>query len=325
VTARNPKNSRPDNGIQTFTFNKKRASDLMKTITQTNFPELKMVSQGKVRDIYDLGENLLIVATDRISAFDVVLPNAIPYKGYVLTQISKFWFQKMSSLMPNHLVATEVKDFPKECHKYKDELEGRSMLVKKAQPLPVECIVRGYLTGSGLKDYQKTGMVCGIELPKGLVESSRLESPIFTPSTKAEIGAHDQNISFERMAEILGSDKAGQVKKLSLEIYTAARRIGEEKGIIIADTKFEMGDSDGQLILIDEVLTPDSSRFWPRAGYQAGRSQPSFDKQFVRDYLSTLDWNKQAPGPELPEEVIERTSQKYLEALDILTEIKPTI
>ncbi|MBI5806618.1 phosphoribosylaminoimidazolesuccinocarboxamide synthase [candidate division TA06 bacterium] len=291
----------------------------MKIITQTNFPDLKKISQGKVRDIYDLGEHLLIVATDRISAFDVVLPNAIPYKGYVLTQISKFWFGKMSGIMPNHLVATEVKDFPATCQKYKEELEGRSMLVKKAKPLPVECIVRGYLTGSGLKDYQKTGKVCGIELPKGLVESSRLESPIFTPSTKAEIGDHDENISFERMSEILGTEKAEKVKLLSLDIYSAARKIGEEKGIIIADTKFEMGDFKNELILIDEVLTPDSSRFWPLAGYQAGRSQPSFDKQFVRDYLSTLDWNKQDPGPELPKEVVEKTSQKYLEALKILT------
>ncbi len=297
----------------------------MKTITQTNFSELKKISQGKVRDIYDLGEHLLIVATDRISAFDVVLPNAIPHKGYVLTQISKFWFKKMSFLMPNHLIATEVKDFPASCQKYKEELEGRSMLVKKAKPLSVECIVRGYLTGSGLKDYQKTGQVCGIELPKGLVESSRLESPIFTPSTKAEIGSHDENISFERMAEILGAQKAEKVKHLSLEIYTAARKVGEEKGIIIADTKFEMGDFNGELILIDEVLTPDSSRFWPLAGYQPGKSQPSFDKQFVRNYLNTLNWNKQAPGPELPEEVIEKTSRKYLEALNILTGIKPTI
>jgi phosphoribosylaminoimidazole-succinocarboxamide synthase len=291
----------------------------MKTITQTNFPDLKRISQGKVRDIYDLGEHLLIVATDRISAFDVVLPNAIPHKGYVLTQISKFWFQKMSSLMPNHLIATEVKEFPASCHKYQEELECRSMLVKKAKPLPVECIVRGYLTGSGLKDYQKTGKVCGIELPQGLVESSRLESPIFTPSTKAEIGAHDENISFERMSQILGPEKAEKVKRLSLSIYTAARKAGEEKGIILADTKFEMGDFNGDLILIDEVLTPDSSRFWPLAGYQAGKSQPSFDKQFVRDYLNTLDWNKQDPGPELPREVVEKTSQKYLEALKILT------
>ncbi|MBI4726402.1 phosphoribosylaminoimidazolesuccinocarboxamide synthase [candidate division TA06 bacterium] len=290
----------------------------MKTITQTNFPGLKKVSQGKVRDIYDLGQHLLIVATDRISAFDVVLPNAIPFKGYVLTQISKFWFDKMEAIMPNHLIATEVKDFPSSCQKYKEDLEGRSMLVKKAKPLPVECIVRGYLTGSGLKDYNKTGHVCGIELPKGLVESSRLESPIFTPSTKAELGAHDENISFENMSDILGSQKAEKVKRLSLEIYTAARKVGEEKGLIIADTKFEMGDYQGGLILIDEALTPDSSRFWPLAGYQPGKSQPSFDKQFVRDYLNTLDWNKQAPGPELPKDVVEKTSRKYLEALKIL-------
>ncbi|MDP2806743.1 MAG: phosphoribosylaminoimidazolesuccinocarboxamide synthase [bacterium] len=292
----------------------------MMTITQTNFPDLKKISQGKVRDIYDLGEHLLIVATDRISAFDVVLPNAIPYKGYVLTQISKFWFGQMSGIMPNHLISVDVADFPAECHKYKEELEGRSMLVKKAKPLPVECIVRGYLTGSGLKDYQKTGKVCGIDLPQGLVESSRLESPIFTPSTKAGIGDHDENISFERMSEILGSEKAEKVKRLSLEIYTAARKIGDEKGLIIADTKFEMGDYQNGLILIDEALTPDSSRFWPKVGYRPGVSQPSFDKQFVRDYLNTLDWNKQAPGPELPKEVVEKTSQKYLEALKILTD-----
>ena len=297
----------------------------MKTILQTNFPDLKKISQGKVRDIYDLGQHLLIVATDRISAFDVVLPNAIPYKGYVLTQISKFWFDKMSGLMPHHLIATEVVDFPEECHRYREELEGRSMLVKKAKPLPVECIVRGYLTGSGLKDYQKTGKVCGIELPGGLVESSRLESPIFTPSTKAEIGAHDENISFERMSEMLGAEKAEKVRRLSLEIYTKARQIGEEKGVIIADTKFEMGEFEGELILIDEVLTPDSSRFWPKIGYQPGKAQPSFDKQFVRDYLNTLDWNKQAPGPELPAEVIENTSRKYLEALQILAGGKPTL
>lgn len=295
----------------------------MKTILQTNFPGLKKISQGKVRDIYDLGQHLLIVATDRISAFDVVLPNAIPHKGYVLTQISKFWFQKMSGIMPNHLVATEVGDFPASCQEYREELEGRSMLVKKARPLPVECIVRGYLTGSGLKDYQKTGKVCGIELPQGLVESSRLESPIFTPSTKAEIGAHDENISFERMSEMLGAEKAEKVRRLSLEIYTKARQIGEEKGVIIADTKFEMGEFEGELILIDEVLTPDSSRFWPNIGYQPGKAQPSFDKQFVRDYLNTLDWNKQAPGPELPMEVVQKTSNKYLEALEILTGQKP--
>ncbi|HTY07981.1 MAG TPA: phosphoribosylaminoimidazolesuccinocarboxamide synthase [Candidatus Edwardsbacteria bacterium] len=291
----------------------------MKTILQTDFPDLKKVSQGKVRDIYDLGEHLLIVATDRISAFDVVLPNAIPYKGYVLTQISKYWFQQMSGLMPNHVVATDVDDFPASCRAYAEELDGRSMLVRKATPLPVECIVRGYLTGSGLKDYQKTGKVCGIALPEGLGEASRLDRPIFTPSTKAGIGAHDENIPFEKMAELLGAAKAARVRDFSLTIYNNARRIAEQKGIIIADTKFEMGDHGGKLILIDELLTPDSSRFWPRDTYKAGVPQPSFDKQFVRDYLNTLAWNKRAPGPQLPDEIVAKTSEKYLEALEKLT------
>jgi phosphoribosylaminoimidazole-succinocarboxamide synthase len=297
----------------------------MKTITQTNFPELKKISQGKVRDIYDLGRHLLIVATDRISAFDVVLPNAIPFKGYVLTQISTYWFGQVAGIMPNHLIAVDVADFPEACKPYAEDLAGRSMLVKKAKPLPVECIVRGYLTGSGLKDYQKTGKVCGIELPKGLVESSRLETPIFTPSTKAAIGAHDENISFEKMCELLGAEKAASVRDLSLAVYAAARGIAEQKGIIIADTKFEMGDHDGKLILIDEALTPDSSRFWPKASYKEGSAQPSFDKQFVRDYLNTLDWNKQAPGPQLPDEIVKKTSAKYLEALEKLTGTRPSI
>ncbi|MRR08752.1 phosphoribosylaminoimidazolesuccinocarboxamide synthase [bacterium] len=295
----------------------------MKTILQTDLPGLKRISQGKVRDIYDLGEHLLIVATDRISAFDVVLPNAIPFKGYVLTQISAYWFGEVAGIMPHHLVATEVADFPAACQPYADDLRGRSMLVKKAKPLPVECIVRGYLTGSGLKDYQKTGAVCGIALPRGLVESSRLATPIFTPSTKAEIGAHDENISFERMSEILGQEKAAKVRDLSLAVYAAARGIAETKGIIIADTKFEMGDHDGRLILIDEALTPDSSRFWPKDSYQEGVPQPSFDKQFLRDYLNTLDWDKQAPGPRLPDEIVQKTSEKYLEALEKLTGRRP--
>jgi phosphoribosylaminoimidazole-succinocarboxamide synthase len=291
----------------------------MKTIVRTGFPGLRKISEGKVRDIYDLGQHLLIVATDRISAFDVVLPSAIPGKGYVLTQISKFWFDRTADIIPNHVVATDVADFPAACKPYSDDLQGRSMLVKKAKPLPVECIVRGYLTGSGLKDYLKTGAVCGIPLPAGLVEASRLEQPIFTPSTKAELGAHDENISFERMSDFLGRDKAAAVRDLSLAVYEKARGIAEQKGIIIADTKFELGDFEGRLILIDEALTPDSSRFWPRASYRAGAAQPSFDKQFVRDYLSTLDWDKQAPGPALPQDVIDKTSQKYLEALEILT------
>lgn len=295
----------------------------MKIIKQTDFKGLKKVSQGKVRDIYDLGEHLLIVTTDRISAFDVVLPDPIPYKGYVLNQISAWWFGQMKDIIPNHLLSTDVRDFPQECRTYAEELEGRSMLVEKAKPLPVECIVRGYLTGSGLKDYLKTGRVCGIELPAGLTEASRLEKPIFTPSTKAAIGSHDENISFDRMAELLGRDRAAMVKDLSLAIYRKGRQLAEARGVIIADTKFEMGETGGQLMLIDELLTPDSSRFWPRDGYREGVTQPSFDKQYLRDYLNTLKWDKTDPGPRLPPEVIERTSEKYLEALEILTGIKP--
>ncbi len=288
-------------------------------VKETNFKDLRKLSQGKVRDIYDLGEHLLIVTTDRISAFDVVLPDPIPRKGYVLTQISKHWFGKMADIMPHHLVSTEVDEFPKECRPYADVLEGRAMLVKKAKPLPVECIVRGYLTGSGLKDYRKTGAVCGIKLPGGLTESSRLEEPIFTPSTKAELGSHDENIPFDRMAEALGKEKAAKVRDLSLQIYRRGRDLAEERGIIIADTKFEMGDFGGGLMLIDELLTPDSSRFWPKASYREGAPQPSFDKQYLRDYLNTLDWDKRAPGPALPPEVVENTSRKYLEALKIIT------
>ncbi len=296
----------------------------MKTLSQTNYTGLKKISQGKVRDIYDLGENLLIVTTDRISAFDVVLPDPIPYKGYVLNQISAWWFRQMEDIMPNHLLTTDVRDFPPQCQAYAEELEGRTMLVKKAAPLPVECIVRGYLTGSGLKDYQKTGRVCGIELPPGLVESSRLETPIFTPSTKAEQGRHDENISLEQMAEMVGRERTEMVKELSLRIYERGRALAEERGIIIADTKFEMGDYQGRLMLIDELLTPDSSRFWPKDSYEEGRAQPSFDKQYLRDWLNTLDWNKQYPGPSLPPEVVENTSRKYLEALQRLTGIRPT-
>lgn len=290
----------------------------MKVIRETNFTGLKKVSQGKVRDIYDLGEQWLIVTTDRISAFDVVLPDPIPYKGYVLNQISAWWFGQMADILPHHLISIEISEFPQACRPYAEELAGRSMLVKKARPLPVECIVRGYLTGSGLKDYQRTGEVCGIKLPPGLTEASRLEEPIFTPSTKAQQG-HDQNISFEEMGRILGRERAEEVKSSSLAIYRRAREVGEAKGIIIADTKFEMGELDGRLILIDELLTPDSSRFWPKETYREGVAQPSFDKQYLRDYLNTLNWNKEPPGPSLPPEVVEKTSQKYLEALRILT------
>ncbi|HBE73309.1 MAG TPA: phosphoribosylaminoimidazolesuccinocarboxamide synthase [candidate division Zixibacteria bacterium] len=295
----------------------------MKIVKQTDFKGLKKVSQGKVRDIYDLGGHLLIVTTDRISAFDVVLPDPIPRKGFVLNQISAWWFQRMTGIMPHHMVSVSVDEFPKECLPYRDDLEGRSMLVKKARPLPVECIVRGYLTGTGLKDYQKTGRVCGIELPQGLTESSRLEQPIFTPSTKADQGFHDENISFENMAGILGREKAERVKELSLRIYTQGRAIAEDRGIIIADTKFEMGEFEGGLMLIDELLTPDSSRFWPKDSYEEGKPQPSFDKQYLRDYLNTLDWDKRDPGPALPPEVVENTSRKYLEALEILAGQKP--
>ena len=288
-------------------------------ITQTNCPELNLVNRGKVRDIYDLGEHLLIVASDRISAFDVIMDVGIPQKGYVLTQISKFWFEQMSDLVPHHLIATEVDDFPVITHQYRDQLEGRSMLAKKAQPLPVECIVRGYLSGSGWKEYQQRGSLCSIPLPTGLVQSDKLPETLFTPSTKAELGEHDENISFEQTVDLCGLETAEQVKEISIKIYERARDLADKKGLIIADTKFEFGLLDGQLIWIDEALTPDSSRFWPKDQYHPGSAQPSFDKQFLRDYLETLDWGKQAPAPELPEEIVRKTGEKYLEALKRLT------
>lgn len=292
-----------------------------KVVMATEFPELPSPKRGKVRDIYDLGDKLLIVATDRISAFDVVLPNGIPEKGKVLNQISKYWFERTKDIIRNHLISTEIDDYPGVFQKYRDVLEGRSMLVKKTKPLPVECIVRGYISGSGWKDYQKRGAICGIPLPRGLMESSKLESPIFTPSTKAEEGVHDENITFERAIEILGNNLAQQVKEVSIAIYTRAGEIAEEKGIIIADTKFEFGideNSEG-LILIDEVLTPDSSRFWPKDEYEPSRPQKSFDKQFVRDYLESIDWNKRPPAPSLPPDIIQKTTEKYIEALRRLT------
>ncbi|MDO3376727.1 phosphoribosylaminoimidazolesuccinocarboxamide synthase [Geoalkalibacter halelectricus] len=292
---------------------------MSKTLLTTDFPELKLVNRGKVRDIYDLGEHLLIVTTDRISAFDVVMDEPIPYKGFVLTQISRFWFDQMTDIVPNHIVAMEVSDFPRETLPYREVLEGRSMLVKKAQPLPVECIVRGYVSGSGWKDYQKTGAICGITLPAGLVESQQLPAPIFTPSTKAELGAHDENISFEKTVELVGADLAAQIRDTTIAIYQRAREIAATKGIIIADTKFEFGLFKDQLIWIDEALTPDSSRFWPQDQYRPGGPQPSFDKQFLRDYLETLDWKKQAPPPPLPADIVNKTSEKYLEALKRLT------
>jgi phosphoribosylaminoimidazole-succinocarboxamide synthase len=288
-------------------------------ITQTDCPELNLVNRGKVRDIYDLGEHLLIVTSDRISAFDVIMDEGIPQKGYVLTQISKFWFEQMADLVPHHLISTEVDDFPAITHQYRDQLEGRSMLTKKAQPLPVECIVRGYLSGSGWKEYQKLGSVCSIPLPKGLVQSDKLPETLFTPSTKAELGEHDENISFDETVKLCGQEIAEQVRDTSIKIYERARQLADTKGIIIADTKFEFGTLDGKLIWIDEALTPDSSRFWPKDLYQPGQAQPSFDKQFLRDYLETLDWGKQAPPPKLPEEIVRKTGEKYLEALKRLT------
>ncbi|MCK5825771.1 MAG: phosphoribosylaminoimidazolesuccinocarboxamide synthase [Desulfuromusa sp.] len=288
-------------------------------ITQTNCPELNLVNRGKVRDIYDLGEHLLIVASDRISAFDVIMDVGIPQKGYVLTQISKFWFEQMTDLVPHHLIATEVNDFPAITHQYRDQLEGRSMLARKAQPLPVECIVRGYLSGSGWKEYQQLGSLCSIPLPAGLVQSDKLPKTLFTPSTKAELGEHDENISFEQTIDLCGLETAEQISDISIKIYERARDLADKKGLIIADTKFEFGLIDGQLIWIDEALTPDSSRFWPKDQYHPGSAQPSFDKQFLRDYLETLDWGKQAPAPELPEEIVRKTGEKYLEALKRLT------
>ncbi len=287
-------------------------------VIRTEMPEAGVVRRGKVRDIYDLGEHLLLVATDRISAFDVVLPNGIPGKGRVLTQISIFWFGQMKDIIHNHIVATDVNDFPVFLKKYSNILEGRSMLVKKAKQVPVECIVRGYLSGSGWSEYKEKGAICGIGLPVGLVESSRLDSPIFTPSTKAEEG-HDINISFEQTCKIVGRETAGKLQDTSLRIYSKARDIAERKGIIIADTKFEFGIYNDELILIDEILTPDSSRFWSAKDYKPGRSQDSFDKQIVRDYLLTLDWDKTAPGPTLPDDIVKKTIARYEEIVKILT------
>ena len=287
-------------------------------IVQTDFPDLKLVARGKVRDIYDLGDTLLMVATDRISAFDVILPNPVPDKGKVLNQISLYWFEKMANLVPNHIVASDVADFPTACRPYTEVLRDRSMVVKKSEPLPIECVVRGYISGSGWKSYQKDGTVCGIALPAGLRESDRLPSPIFTPSTKAEQGAHDENISIEQAAGLVGRPLAEKVRDLSLEIYRQGAAMALEKGIIIADTKFEFGRIGEDLILIDEVLTPDSSRFWPQDSYAPGGAQKSYDKQFVRDYLISIQWNKQPPAPQLPDQVIEATRAKYIEALERL-------
>lgn len=275
-------------------------------------------SRGKVRDIYDAGENLLMVATDRISAFDFILPDEIPFKGEVLNRISAFWFDKFADIVPNHLVSIDPADFPEEFAEYRDYLAGRAMLVKKAQTIPIECIVRGYLTGSGKKTYDENGTVCGIQLPEGLIEASKLPEPLFTPSTKAEIGDHDENISFERCCEIVDEDIATQIRDLSLKIYKAAAEYAATRGIIIADTKFEFGVIDGQVTLIDECLTPDSSRFWPAASYEEGKIQPSYDKQFVRNWLKA-NWDMTGETPHLPAEVIDGTSERYREAFQIIT------
>ena len=277
--------------------------------------DIKPDAQGKVRDIYDLGDKLLMVATDRISAFDYILEDEIPHKGAVLTQISLFWLDQLKDVIGNHLISADVADLPEQFKPYADYLRGRFMLVKKAEMFPIECIVRGYLAGSGLKEYQKQGTVCGIKLPEGLVNSSKLPEPIFTPSTKAEIGDHDENISIERCAEIIGEDAATQLRDLAIKVYTTARDHAAENGIIIADTKFEFGVIDGRIILADEVLTPDSSRFWPGDEYEEGRDQASFDKQYVRDWLNA-NWDRTGNPPRLPQEVIERTSQKYIAAYE---------
>jgi len=289
------------------------------TVVETHFPELKLFARGKVRDIYDLGEALLMVATDRISAYDVVLPNPVPDKGKLLTRISLFWFDVMKPLIANHVITGDVERFPAVCAPYKDILRDRSMLVKKAKPIPIECVVRGYISGSGWKSYRESGTVCGIRLPTGLKESDKLPEPIFTPSTKADVGKHDINIDFEETVKRIGRETAETLKTLSLSIYQKGMAFAEKKGIIIADTKFEFGIVDGNIILIDEILTPDSSRFWPKDTYVPGGSQKSYDKQYVRDYLTSIAWDKHPPGPALPDDVIRGTRQKYLEALVTLT------
>lgn len=286
---------------------------------------VEKVNSGKVREIFAVGsDKLLIVATDRISAFDVILPDAVPDKGKILTQMSAFWFERTSNIVKNHLISTDVDSFPEPLPHYANQLEGRSTLATRCEPLAIECVVRGYLTGSGWKDYCSTGSVCGINLPEGMVESEKLSELIFTPATKAQSG-HDENISFEKAAEIVGQDIANQVRDLSLNLYSWAAEYALERGIIICDTKFEFGLKDNKLVLIDEILTPDSSRFWPAQEYVAGKSQPSFDKQFVRDYLETLDWDKQAPGPRIPENVLQATADRYLQAYRLLTGTEPNL
>lgn len=282
-------------------------------------PALNLIKQGKVRDIYDMGNSYLMVTSDRISAFDVIMDQPIPDKGVVLTQISLYWFELMKNLVPNHIITGNADEFPAICQPYREQLRGRSILVKKCAPLAIECVVRGYITGSGWKSYKTDGTVCGIRLPDGLLESAQLPEPVFTPSTKEELGAHDENIDFATAAKIVGRDTAEKVRDLSLAIYKQGAEIAAKRGIIIADTKFEFGLYNGEIILIDEVLTPDSSRFWPAGKYEAGHGQESFDKQYLRDYLESIDWNKQPPPPPLPGDVIQKTRAKYVEALRYLT------
>jgi len=288
-------------------------------VRETNFSNLRLVNRGKVRDIYEVGESLLIVATDRISAFDVVMDDPVPDKGKILTKVSTFWFERLSSIIDNHLITANQDEYPESCKPYKEYLVGRSMLVHKAKPLPVECVVRGYISGSGWLEYRSLGTISGISLPEGLKESSQLPEPIFTPATKAAMGNHDENISFEDAAHIVGEDTAKEIRAISLRLYQYGRGLASKNGIIIADTKFEFGFVNNHLMLIDEVLTPDSSRFWPMDEYRTGRTQKSFDKQFLRDYLNGIDWPKRPPPPKLPPEVIQITRDKYLEVLERLT------
>ncbi|MBU3947011.1 MAG: phosphoribosylaminoimidazolesuccinocarboxamide synthase [Proteobacteria bacterium] len=288
---------------------------MTQAVCETDFKDIKLLKRGKVRDIYDLGDKLLMVATDRISAFDVVMPDPIPDKGKILTKISLFWFDMMKSVVKNHVISADVSDYPSECRQYSDILDQRSMLVKKTEPLPIECVVRGYLSGSGWNSYKESREICGIKLPKGLKESDILPEPIFTPSTKEEVGFHDINIDFNETVKRIGKELAENIKNLSIEIYKKGAQFAAQKGIIIADTKFEFGLIDNEIIIIDEILTPDSSRFWPKDSYKSGGSQLSFDKQYLRDYLSSIKWDKNPPAPSLPKNVIDNTRSKYMEAL----------
>ena len=292
---------------------------MKKVVLKTNFEDVKLVNRGKVRDIYEIDGKYLLISSDRLSAFDVIMNEGIPEKGRILTEISKFWFNLFNDDVENHLISTDVDEYPEVLKKYRDQLEGRSMLVKKAKLIPIECIVRGYISGSGWNEYKKSGTICGIQLRSGLVESEKLDEPIFTPSTKAEIGLHDENISEEKAIEIVGEETYNFIKETSIKIYAKAYQYAYSKGIILADTKFEFGFYDGKIILIDEVLTPDSSRFWPLNDFEKGRAQASFDKQYVRDYLLSVNFNKQPPAPNLPDEVVINTSNKYKQALFELT------